>query len=100
MVFDNYDFESRRRHRRLPLLLEVAPKLVEDAPLPLATGSKVKMFDLDEDNNAKLGGMLHNKVISGDYISLTFTETYKDNYPYVFPSMKTTIDNAKDHYVI
>ena len=41
--------------------------------------------------NNLTGGMLHNKVIGGSYISLTITETYKDDYPYVFSSMKTTL---------
>ena len=44
--------------------------------------------------------MLHNKVIGGDYIFLTFTETYKDDYPLCFPLDEndppiTTIGNAK-----
>ena len=51
------------------------------------------------------GGMLHNKVIGGGYISFTFTETYKDDYPLCFPPFEddppiTTIGNAKDHYVL
>ena len=51
------------------------------------------------------GGMLHNKVIGGDYISLIFINTYKDDYNlYIHlseddPSI-TTIGNAKDHYVL
>ena len=46
------------------MLLEVVPKLMEDAPLSLATGSKVKMFDLDEDNKAKANVMAHGVIVS------------------------------------
>ena len=51
------------------------------------------------------GGRCHNKVIGEGYISLTFTETYKDDYPLCFPLIEdvlpiTTIGKAKDHYVI
>jgi hypothetical protein len=51
------------------------------------------------------GGRCHDKVIGEDYISLTFTETYKDDYPLCIPLIDddppiTTIDKAKCHYVI
>ena len=51
------------------------------------------------------GGMLHNKVIDEGYVSLTFTKTYKDEYPLYFPQSEdgspiTTIGNAKDHYIL
>ena len=46
------------------LLLEVAPKLSEEALSPLATGSKVKMFDLDEDNKAKANVVAHGVIVS------------------------------------
>jgi hypothetical protein len=50
-------------------------------------------------------GRCHNKVIGEGYISLTFTETYKDDYPLCIPLIDddppiTTIGKAKDHYVI
>ena len=56
-------------------MLESATKLIEDAPLSLATGSNVKLLDLDEDNKAKAnvvargivvslaGGTFHERVI-------------------------------------
>ena len=47
-----------------PLLLEVAPKLLREASSPLATGSKVKMFDLDEDNKAKANVVTHEVIVS------------------------------------
>ena len=51
------------------------------------------------------GGKCHNKVIGEGYISLTFTETYKDDYSLCFPLSEddppiTTIGNAKGHYVL
>ena len=46
------------------LLSEVANALVEDAPLPLATGSNVVMFDLDEDNKAKANVVAHGIIVS------------------------------------
>jgi hypothetical protein len=45
-------------------LLEAATKLVEDAPLQLATWSNVKMFDLDEDNKAKANVVAHGIIVS------------------------------------
>lgn len=47
-----------------------------------------------------MDGMLHNKVIGGDYIFLTFTETYKNNYSLCFSLDENdppiiTIGNAK-----
>ena len=57
-------------------------KLVEDAPLPLATGSNVKLLDLDEENKAKAnvvargiivnlaGGTLHGRVIEEGNVSM------------------------------
>ena len=49
--------------------------------------------------------MWHNKVIGSGYISLTFTESYKDDYPLRFSLIEddppiTTIGKTKDHYVI
>ena len=38
-------------------------KLVEDAPLSLATRSNVKMFDLDEDNKAKANVVAHSIIV-------------------------------------
>ena len=58
-----------------PPLLEASMNVVEDAPLALATGSNVKMLDLDDDNKAKAnvvaygvivslaGGMFHGRLI-------------------------------------
>ena len=55
--------------------MESDTKLVEDAPLPLVTGSNVKLLDLDEECKAKAnvvaygiivslaGGTLHGRVI-------------------------------------
>ena len=36
-----------------PPLLEASMNVVEDTPLPLATGSNVNMLDLDDENRAK-----------------------------------------------
>ena len=47
-----------------PLLSDVANALVEDAPLPLGTGSNVMMFDLDEDNKAKANVVVHGIIVS------------------------------------
>jgi hypothetical protein len=38
--------------------------LVEDAPLSLARGFNVKMFDLDKDNKAKANVMAHGIIVS------------------------------------
>jgi hypothetical protein len=38
--------------------------LVEETPLPLATWPNVKMFDLDEDNNAKVNVVAHDIILS------------------------------------
>lgn len=46
------------------LLLEVGSKLLEDSPLPMATRSKVKMFDLDEDNKTKTNFVVHVVIVS------------------------------------
>ena len=62
--------------------MEAATKLVEDAHLPLATGSNVKLLDLDEENKAKAnlvargivvslaGGTLHGRVIEEGNVSV------------------------------
>ena len=44
--------------------MEAAPKLLEEAPSPLATGSKVKIFDLDKDNKAKRNVVAHGVIVS------------------------------------
>ena len=41
-----------------------APKLLGKTPSPLATRSKVKMFDFDEDNNAKANVVAHGVIVS------------------------------------
>lgn len=51
------------------------------------------------------GGRCHNKTIGEGYISLTFTETYRNDYPLIFPLNDddppiTTIGKAIGHYVI
>jgi hypothetical protein len=59
--------------------LEAPTKLIENAPLPLAIGSNVKMLDLDEDNKAKVvhdiivslaGGTLYGQIIEEGNVSL------------------------------
>ena len=55
--------------------------------------------------HAMEGGRCHNKVIGEGYISLTFTKTFKDDYPLCKPFIEddppiTTIGKAKGHYVI
>ena len=45
-------------------MLEAVTKLVEDAPLSLATGSNVKLLDLDEDNKAKANVVARDIVVS------------------------------------
>lgn len=47
-----------------PLLLEANSKLLEETPLLLATGSKVKMSDLDEDKKAKTNVVAHKVIMS------------------------------------
>ena len=39
-------------------------KLVEDAPLPLATGSNVKLLDFDEENKAKANVVARGIVVN------------------------------------
>ena len=50
------------------------------------------------------GGLLHFKVIGSGYVSLTFTKTYKNDYPLLEPFKGydpsiTTIGNAKRYYI-
>ena len=47
-----------------PLVLEAALKLLEETPSPLATGSNIKMFDLDEDNKAKTNVVAHGVIVN------------------------------------
>ena len=47
-----------------PILLESDTKLVEDAPLSLATGPNVKLLDLDEEHKAKANVVARDIVVS------------------------------------
>jgi hypothetical protein len=44
--------------------LEAPTKLIENAHLPLVTGSNVKMLDLDENNKAKANVVAHDIILS------------------------------------
>ena len=44
--------------------MEAPTKLIENAHLPLVTGSNVKMLDLDENNKAKANVVAHGIIVS------------------------------------
>ena len=66
-----------------PVFSDPAKAVVEDAPSPLATGSNVALFDLDEENKAKAnvvaqgvivslaGGSLHGRIIEEGNVSVS-----------------------------
>ena len=55
--------QTQESEPTLPLL-EASTNVVEDAPLPLATGSNVNMLDVDDENRAKANVVAHDIIVS------------------------------------